>query len=200
MRDALDLLRSGSKENIYETHFFQKMVRFQYPPSSLLPLELLSSLGLSSVGDLNRLNLLFYLLNATAMGCLARLLYRADYADGRTFREPEQLAPMALVPLSVIASRMFYPVLRAQVLGQIQIWIDLLFTLAIVFWVKREPVAVGNLHWCRMCYQTTIRIAPCMGTLAGKRFVFRSRYLYDNRARSFDFHRPLRLAKSSELP
>ena len=158
MRDALDLLRSGSKENIYEILFFQKMVRFQYPPSSLLPLELLSSLGLSSVGDLNRLNLLFYLLNALAMGCLARLLYRADYADGRTLAN-QQLAPMALVPLSVIASLMFYPVLRAQVLGQIQIWIDLLFTLAIVFWVGGRQLLSG------ICIGVACAIKPQLGLL-----------------------------------
>ena len=158
MRDALDLLRSGSKENIYEILFFQKMVRFQYPPSSLLPLELLSSLGLSSVGDLNRLNLLFYLLNALAMGCLARLLYRADYADGQTIAN-QQLAPMALVPLSVIASLMFYPVLRAQVLGQIQIWIDLLFTLAIVFWVGGRQLLSG------ICIGVACAIKPQLGLL-----------------------------------
>jgi len=160
MRDALEFLRSGSNAHLYETLFFQKTVRFQYPPTSLLPLELLSSMGLSSVGSLNRLNLLFYSLNAVAMGFLAWLLCRADHDDTRTAKFANlQLDCKALVPLSVIASLTFYPVLRAQVLGQIQVWIDLLFTLAIIFWVGGRQLVSG------ICIGLACAIKPQLGLL-----------------------------------
>ena len=43
------------------------------------------------------------------------------------------------------AAFMFYPIVRAYFLGQIQIWIDVLFTAACLSWITGRPLLAGVL-------------------------------------------------------
>ena len=54
MMHALDTLHGPDRNRLYEKLFFDAHVRFQYPPTSLLPLHLLSTIGLLSVREIGR--------------------------------------------------------------------------------------------------------------------------------------------------
>ena len=71
---ALQVLGGAKKDVLYETLFFGEGVRFQYPPSSLLPLDLLTRMGLGNDGDFDRLNYVLFLINAMSMAFLAHFL------------------------------------------------------------------------------------------------------------------------------
>jgi hypothetical protein len=140
MQHALEILNGPDRGRLYETLFLGAHVRFQYPPTSLLPFEVLSTIGMSSIRALNALNSLVYLLNACAVAVLGWLLFRD------TSRRAG-IAPSgrAMAALAFAASFAFYPLLRAQILGQIQLWIDLLFTLALLSWFLQRRLLAGLL-------------------------------------------------------
>lgn len=140
MRHALAVMRGPDNGQLYEALFMKEHVRFQYPPSSLLPLEFLSALGLSSVGALNRINTLVFVLNAGAISALGWLLFRRGTGVGRDAPPAPAVAAMAFA-----ASFAFYPLMRAYILGQIQLWIDLLFTLALLAWLLGRRFVAGLL-------------------------------------------------------
>lgn len=141
MRRALEVLNGPDRHALYETLFFRNNVRFQYPPTSLLPLDLLSMLGLSSVRVLNALNSLVLTLNAGALGALAYVLFR-NHAEPRPAGWP---SPAGMAGFAAGCAFLFYPLMRAHVLGQIQLWIDLLFTLAVLMWVLDRRMLAGVL-------------------------------------------------------
>jgi alpha-1,2-mannosyltransferase len=143
MLQALGELRGGKGDVLYQTLFFSAHVRFQYPPTSLLPLDLLSVANLASVRALNAINTIVCFLNAAATGCLAWLLFegqhRAAVRGGRNLRTG------GMVAIAVAAALTFYPIVRADLLGQIQLWIDLLFTCTLIAWVLERRLLAGVL-------------------------------------------------------
>jgi alpha-1,2-mannosyltransferase len=143
MLDALAVLKGPHEGGLYETLFFDGHVRFQYPPMSLLPIEGLKALGLSSIRSLNRLNSIVFVLNAAAVGGLVWLLARKS--PPRTPVRPVAPLPIALAMLAFVTAFIFYPLVRASVLGQIQIWIDFLFTVALICWVQNRRLWAGLL-------------------------------------------------------
>jgi alpha-1,2-mannosyltransferase len=147
MTRALQLLHGENANRLYEELFFSQTIRFQYPPTSLLPMELLSTIGINSVLALNRLNFLILCLNAAGTGVIAWLLFsrtlglkneiQPQSSCGGAFNTP------AVIALTVLATFLFYPLARAQVLGQIQVWIDALFTLALICWLIERRFLAG---------------------------------------------------------
>jgi alpha-1,2-mannosyltransferase len=143
MLQALNVLRGPDRDALYQTLFFAGHVRFQYPPTSLLSLDLLSALGLASLRALNAINSVVYLLNAAAAGLLGWLLFSGK---GRVAgRNGPQLRPGGMVAIGIAAAFTFYPNVRADVLGQIQVWIDFLFTCAVVAWLLERRLLAGIL-------------------------------------------------------
>jgi hypothetical protein len=133
MHMALQVLGGAKKNVLYETLFFGDGVRFQYPPSSLLPLDLLTRMGLGNNVDLSRLNYVLFLINALSMAFIAHLF--ASRLPRPTSSAGESQARWATPMIAFVATFLFYPAIRAVVLGQIQVWIDLLFTLTCIAWV-----------------------------------------------------------------
>jgi len=139
MRQALAYARSDKAGTLYREIFFNRHVKFQYAPTALLPLAALQGLGIdTSDAFLNNLNRILVLVNAIGVGFVFRLtLMRtrgAEYA-----RSTIGVAGAILSGASVLV---FYPVMMAFWSGQIQIWIDVSFTLAcIAFLLKREAAA-----------------------------------------------------------
>lgn len=141
MRVALDWLRGnadGSK--LYDDVFFTQNLKFQYAPTSLLTFEAIEALG-GSTSDafLTGMNRVVIGLTAGAMGVLAWLLFRGPPTRDARF------AQAGAVMLSVAATLMFYPVMYAYALGQIQAWICLLFVLAAIAWVLDRRIVAGVL-------------------------------------------------------
>ena len=135
MQQALRVLAGPQHDALYESLFFHAHVRFQYPPTSLLWLEGLRSLGVSGTFWLNALNSLIFLANAATMGALAWLLLP---------RQP-RVSRAALALLAAAVCFAFYPLIRAHLLGQIQLWIDLAFTAALVLWRLDRRLVAGVL-------------------------------------------------------
>ena len=147
MQHALNVLNGEQAERLYDSLFFAQKVRFQYPPTSLLPLELLSMFGIRSVGNLNQFNFVVFCLNAVGVGVVAWLLFRSgstrrNESCARSTTGPDFDAA-AIAVVATISGFLFYPLVRAQVLGQIQIWIDALFTLTIIFWLLDKRLLAG---------------------------------------------------------
>jgi hypothetical protein len=138
MRRALDVVDQAGPGQLYATLFFGEGAKFQYAPTSLLPFEQL--VRVLPPGDLgfNLLNALLLVLNAVALAMLAR------QAFGGTGGRPLAARERWLATICAFAAGfIFYPVLRAFALGQIQIWIDFAFTLACLAWLRGQPRAAG---------------------------------------------------------
>ena len=133
MLKALSFLREGDANQLYEDLFFVKGIRFQYPPTSLLPLDLLSTLDLLSLRGLSGLNFAIYCINAVGVGVVAWLLFhparqlQLSITGAPSVARPT-FSPIGVAILAVAVAFVFYPLVRAEVLGQIQVWIDALFT------------------------------------------------------------------------
>jgi alpha-1,2-mannosyltransferase len=143
MLQGLNVARGPQRDALYQILFFSGHVRFQYPPTSLLPIDLLSAGGLAGFRTLNAINSVVYLLNTGAAGLLAWLLFREPArAAGGSGSAPRR---GAVVVTAIIAAFVFYPNVRADILGQIQVWIDLLFTCAIIAWLCERRLVAGIL-------------------------------------------------------
>ena len=134
---------NSTAEGIYNTLFFSFGIRFQYPPMSLLSLDALSVLGSPGRSELTCLNFTVFCLNAVGCGSLALTLFRPS-TDGAnpSFPAPN---PLGMAVLVFIAAFVFYPLVRAPVLGQIQVWIDALFTGSLLCWLHSRRFFAGIL-------------------------------------------------------
>jgi hypothetical protein len=145
MLQALHMFGGPNDNRLYEVLFFEEKSRFQYPPTSLLSLDFLAGFGLARISYLNAINSLVFLLNSIFLGYFAWRLFR----DEQTIRwKDSSLAsalPVGIGLLAAGATFVFYPVVRAHVLGQIQIWIDFLFTLVLIAWLLERRLLAGLL-------------------------------------------------------
>ncbi|WP_158927980.1 glycosyltransferase 87 family protein [Acidisphaera sp. S103] len=143
MLQALHVLHGPDRDALYQVLFFTGHVRFQYPPTSLVSLDLLSALGITSFRALNAINLVVYLLNAGAAGFLMWLLFGGR--DRIAGRSGPGLHSGSMVAIGFVTAFTFYPDVRAAVLGQIRVWIDLLFTSAVIAWLLGRRFLAGIL-------------------------------------------------------
>src|SRR5260370_18996639 len=75
MRAALEWVRTAPDGSLYHEIFFDKHLKFQYAPTSLLPLAGLDEIGLGTDPVLlNRINRLLLLLSAIGIGALTWIL------------------------------------------------------------------------------------------------------------------------------
>jgi alpha-1,2-mannosyltransferase len=140
MREALTYARGSGSGSLYQEIFFDRHVKFQYPPTALLPMLGLDTLGFDATNEfLNNINRALVFLNAVGVGWLFRLvlmrLHGQEVARSRTGTIGAILAG--------IATLLFYPVMMAFWLGQIQIWIDAGFTIACIAILSNRKLAAG---------------------------------------------------------
>jgi hypothetical protein len=121
MSRALDALRQPHSQPIYQALFFGQHVKFQYPPSGLLLLDLVRILGLQTFNAYNTINAFLLAATGIALAVFAiKVLGRPSYRD--------VLIPLA--PIAFFVALRFYPDNLAFILGQIQILLGLFFLLA----------------------------------------------------------------------
>ncbi|BAN26920.1 glycosyltransferase family 87 protein [Caballeronia insecticola] len=138
MRAALDWLHAHAGGNLYDRLFFVDHVKFQYAPSALLPLRALEALSLdSSDAALNRFDAWVILLNAATCGLIAYLLAGRSDTNAR-FRWHWAI-------LATLATLTYFPLQRAFVLGQVQVWNNALFALAALAWILDRRLLAGAL-------------------------------------------------------
>jgi alpha-1,2-mannosyltransferase len=152
MMSAVDYLRAPGPDPVYSELFFKRGQRFQYPPSSLFTLEgMLRLVGFENVRTnkhviyqtvtLNDvLGWAFVALTAAATAALLeRSLRLARIVDDT---RALQVARWGIV-LGLTLT--FYPIVKAYTLGQIQVWINGLFALALLLWAGGRTAASGFL-------------------------------------------------------
>ena len=137
---------------IYSEVFFDRNVKFQYPPSSLFALMAMQAMAppqrvritdqdvyaWPTVNDIS--GWLFLLLTAAATAALLerRLREQCRFDDTRT------LIGLRVAIVFGLALT-FYPLVKAFSLGQIQVWINGLFAVALLAWATGRRTASGAL-------------------------------------------------------
>jgi len=139
---AYDWLQAPHQTTLYQDVFFTQHVKFQYPPTSLLPLAAMHALGVEpTVPGLNLANFLIFALLALANAVFAVVLARR----ARQIPREALLPSLVVAGVAGVATAAFYPVIWSYVLGQAQTAIDLAFTLACLCWVSGRRAAAGVL-------------------------------------------------------
>ena len=121
---------------IYQTVFFDQQTKFQYPLASLIPVALLRALCGTDSRALDTLKWLSIFAFLAQVPCVYAILSRG-------FREPQ--SRKLTVALAVLLVVSFYPVARAYAAGQIQIFLDLLFSAAFLSWIDKKDRLSGFL-------------------------------------------------------
>jgi hypothetical protein len=143
---ALRHFTDGNGDGLYRSLFFEGHVKFQYPPSSLLPMELLNQFGLMNLLSLNIINAIVFVLNAAVVAVFAWLLFSEPRSTARTSptgKHFEFTTAHYAAALAFAACWLFHPLTYAFKIGQIQLWIDLAFSLACLFWLLDRKTAAG---------------------------------------------------------
>ena len=151
MHVALDYVATAPPVPLYAEIFFSRQYRFQYPPSALFVLSGLRLIDAERVqiddfyaGPWPALNTLFgwifIALAASATAALLEIRLRQEHPqfDWRQFTAVRGLivAGLALT---------FYPLVKGFTLGQIQVWINGAFAVALLGWVMGWRVMSGVL-------------------------------------------------------
>jgi hypothetical protein len=133
MRNAIEVLRDEPGRPLYAA-VFERHFKFQYPPSSLLGLELLQAVfGPAATSNL-ALNLIGLLLMPVFLFSVYALCRPA-------------LPSLRAAPLDHALPWLFglccYPALKAMQLGQIQTYLNALFCLSTLLYVQDRRAAAG---------------------------------------------------------
>jgi len=141
MYKAILHLREKPDIPIYSELFFAEQTKFQYPLSSLLPLDLLQR-----IADIAQ-ETLFKVLNMASWGFVILsgialwLILRESH---RKTTGAQEISTSSLIPTVAIAIT-FYPLAKSYTLGQIQTTITLLVSLSLLAWQWEKTWVAGFL-------------------------------------------------------
>ena len=139
MQAALDYFKTPNTTPLYSEIFFNRLFRFQYPPSALFALQGMQWLAPDNVRTDENQNFpgvtlndiigwAFILATAAAVATLLELQVRKRYdVHARALT-------VARVVIAAGFTLTFYPVVKAYSLGQLQVWINGLFAVALLGW------------------------------------------------------------------
>ncbi|MEO8276103.1 MAG: glycosyltransferase family 87 protein [Thermoanaerobaculia bacterium] len=160
MHKALDSRLVPERGGMYRQIFFDRHIKFQYPPSSLFPVMALDWLRGPGLREhqrdwlLNRVTEGFYLATIALTVWLLdfRLRTEARRAGKSLARGQRILAAIGAAGLTAL----FFPLLRGVTLGQIQPWIDALFAGSLLLFLVRAEalagIALGLTVWLKPQY------------------------------------------------
>ncbi|MCM8763148.1 MAG: DUF2029 domain-containing protein [Candidatus Omnitrophica bacterium] len=150
MNLALDYLSTHNKGQLYEHIFFDGKNKFQYPPTSLLFLNILYTIfGRSSKVLLFIswfsviLSILFSIFIFRKFGVV--LGYISKQWKGNNGHNSYFIDNFVLPVLLILLSLSFYPLLKSFSLGQIQSWLNALFAILFYCWIRNWQEAAGIL-------------------------------------------------------
>lgn len=146
MLRASAFLREHPDQPLYQSVFFGQHVKFQYPLTALLPLDLPQRLlGLEP----DSVVLIFKILSRLCLVAIAAVflkLFMGTVQGPAAVREPLQFpraSTRTLVALSLLSVALFYPILRSEYHGQIQTAMTLAAGLALLAWQRGQPRMAG---------------------------------------------------------
>jgi hypothetical protein len=139
MQAALDYFAAPTAIPLYSEIFFNRQYRFQYPPSALFALKGMQWLAPANVRvdetqtfptvTLNdMIGWAFLLATGLATAALLELQLRKYYTAESRLLLAARVAIVAGFTLT------FYPLVKAYSLGQLQVWINGLFAVALLCW------------------------------------------------------------------
>lgn len=121
MSRALDFLHGSSSDLVYQTLFFSEHVKFQYPPTGLLILDLLRWIGIRTNAGFNAINAGLLMVTGLVFAVFSvQVLGQIRYFGVR----------VPIGPIAFLLALRFYPNNLAFQIGQMQILLGLLFLLA----------------------------------------------------------------------
>ncbi len=136
MARALDFLRQSTSDLVYQALFFGEKIKFQYPPSSLLVIDLLSHVGITTPAQYNTINAVVLIVSALVFAQFAsRVLGHVSLFGVR----------VPIAPIAFLIALRYFPNQVAFELGQIQIWIWLFFILSCLLLWQGRPFVSGLL-------------------------------------------------------
>lgn len=121
--------------------FFEDHIKFQYPPSALFVLDLFPSRWFDGPDSLQPGSPMNQLLSWASRAAVALailicvLLYEKSWSLAHGENTASTRDRLIVVACSVLLGAMFYPILRAHILGQVQIFIDCLIAGALLAYV-----------------------------------------------------------------
>jgi len=143
MYKAILHLREHPDIPIYSELFFAQQTKFQYPLSSLLPLDLLQRLADISQETLflvlNNVSWWFVIFTGIACWFIFRESQRAIARQ-----DEKSISLWTIIPIMAITLT-FYPLAKSYTLGQIQTTITLFVSLSILAWQWKKPWVAGIL-------------------------------------------------------
>lgn len=163
MRMARDWLAEPREELLYQEIFFDRGVKLQYPPTSVLFLDALHAVtGVSGISNevLNGISWVAVLLTILLS---VRILDRGF--DGPRFDRSLRVA------LGLLAGVSFYPLVFGYYLGQVQTWIDALVAGIALAWLGGRQATAGVLSGIVCLIKPQLGLLVLWG-LIGRRFRF----------------------------
>ncbi|GAA4349716.1 glycosyltransferase 87 family protein [Variovorax defluvii] len=145
MLRASAFLREHPEVPLYQGVFFGQHVKFQYPLTALLPLDLPQQLfGVPPEGVVRFFQFVSRISLVAIAVVFMQLFMGAIPAPpgGRVLHLPRR-SVFALFGLSVLSVAMFYPLLRSEYHGQIQTLMTLAAGLALLAWQRDQPRLAG---------------------------------------------------------
>lgn len=142
MYEAAYARREYPDQGIYEVVFFEQGIKFQYPPISLLPYMLLIKLGLglASIIKISYAVSFLAMLGVAFCGYKIVVLLLDKYANEYLI---SRHAHLGIFLVSLLAIFTYHPIVIAQYLGQVQVIIDLLISLAFLAWLSERKHLAG---------------------------------------------------------
>ncbi len=152
MSAAENYMVSKPTKLLYDYELFDQKAKFQYPPTALLLLQLLRLPGLQAFQDgvgisftdiLNAANWYFTVV-VFIISIRLFLLSQRRYLPviGAALRGWRSWIDTVVL---ILLCLLFYPLLKGDVLGQIQVWIDALFALSAMAWLTGHKRVAGVL-------------------------------------------------------
>lgn len=159
MRQALAYVRSAGTAPLYDVVFFQRGVIFTYPTTSLLFLEGVGvATGQTLAGD-GPLNVLSWLAVATTLVVVPLVLRDSVRVHLPELGRASAFERRLLWTLGATLTLLFYPLMKAFTLGQIQTIITALVACAMLAWVR------GRDAWAGVCVGLACLVKPQIGLL-----------------------------------
>jgi len=169
MQAALDQMSSDRAKPLYQAIFFAQKIKFQYPPSSLLALDLMDHLSGDSISidTLNRISWVsIFLLAAIVPATYLLALRKFNAAMMSQFGTLDLVLQAGLLSLMTLT---FYPVTQGFILGNIQTWLTFLFGASVLAWVCGYEAVAGILIGLIVAFKPQLVLLLAWAILRGRR-------------------------------
>lgn len=134
MTEAAVAKLSFPDQGIYENVFFERNIKFQYPPISILPFWVVYKFNMSWERATEIANFASYL----SLFGIVLCGYQAIVVIAKKYYREFQASPafrLVSFLIVLIGTFSFYPLMWGHYIGQVQVFIDLLISIAFVAWL-----------------------------------------------------------------